>query len=119
MFSGGTTKPAIGYFWPEHSRSVDSNVTLRFLMSCLFHFFLIFVSFSPPYRFGASTIRYASFFTVGAVLAELGTNKLTDALWESNNAGKTYGSVDWSKFDPQEESEGGEEEDEEDEDDDE
>ena len=48
------------------------------------------------------------------ILAEMGTNSLTDSLWESNNKGKTYKQVDWSKFDPQDD----EEEDDDDDDDD-
>jgi len=51
---------------------------------------------------------------VGVIAAEMGTNSLTDYLWESNNAGKTYKQVEWSKFDPQDD----EEEDEDDDDDD-
>ena len=50
-------------------------------------------------------MRYATFFAVGAVLAEVATNRFTDFLWEANNSGKTFGSVDWSKFDPQDEDE--------------
>ena len=65
-------------------------------------------------RFGQSTARYATFLAVGVILAEMGTNSLTDSLWESNNKGKTYKQVDWSKFDPQDD----EEEDDDDDDDD-
>jgi hypothetical protein len=71
------------------------------------------------YRFGASTARYASFLVVGAILAEMGTNGLTDTLWEMNNRGQTYQQVDWSKFDPQDDEEEEEEEEEEEDDDDE
>ena len=76
------------------------------------------LSFVLPSRFGTSTVRYATFFAVGAVLAEFATNRLTDALWEANNSGKTFGSVDWSKFDPQDEDEEEEDGDDDDDDDD-
>uniref|UniRef100_A0A7S4EKQ8 Cytochrome b-c1 complex subunit 9 n=1 Tax=Pseudo-nitzschia australis TaxID=44445 RepID=A0A7S4EKQ8_9STRA len=66
--------------------------------------------------FGSSTARYATFLAVGVILAEMGTNSLTDYLWEANNKGNTYKQVDWSKFDPEEEEE---EEDDDDDDDDE
>ena len=54
------------------------------------------------------------------VVAEFATNRLTDALWEMNNNGKTYAQVDWSKFDPpedddEEENEGGDDDEEEEE----
>eukprot|EP00934_Nitzschia_sp_Nitz4_P005832 Nitzschia sp. Nitz4//scaffold137_size62074//1976//2383//NITZ4_006402-RA/size62074-snap-gene-0.13-mRNA-1//1//CDS//3329535661//5822//frame0 len=63
--------------------------------------------------FGVSTARYAAFLAIGCIVAEFGTNAVTDALWEMNNRGKTYSQVDWSKFDPVDE----EEEDEDDDDD--
>jgi hypothetical protein len=56
---------------------------------------------------------------VGVILAEMGTNSLTDYLWEENNKGKTYKQVDWSKFDPEEEEEEGDDDDDDDDDDDE
>jgi hypothetical protein len=67
------------------------------------------------YRFGSSTARYATFLTVGAIVAELLTNATTDALWEMNNRGKTYKQVDWSKFDPTDDEEEEEDEEEDDE----
>lgn len=70
-------------------------------------------------RFGQSTARYATFLAVGVVLAEMGTNSLTDYLWEANNKGKTYKQVDWSKFDPQDEDEDEDDDDDDDDDDDE
>jgi hypothetical protein len=69
------------------------------------------------FRFGASTARYATFLTVGVIGAELATNGLTDSLWEMNNRGRTYGAVDWSKFDPTDDEEEEEEEDDDDDDD--
>jgi hypothetical protein len=56
---------------------------------------------------------------VGAILAEMGTNGLTDTLWEMNNRGQTFQQVDWSKFDPEddeEEEEGGDDDEEDDDD---
>jgi hypothetical protein len=53
---------------------------------------------------------------VGVILAEMGTNSLTDYLWEENNKGKTYKQVDWSKFDPEEEEEEGDDDDDDDDD---
>eukprot|EP00525_Craspedostauros_australis_P012903 CAMPEP_0198133262 /NCGR_PEP_ID=MMETSP1442-20131203/59473_1 /TAXON_ID= /ORGANISM="Craspedostauros australis, Strain CCMP3328" /LENGTH=120 /DNA_ID=CAMNT_0043794375 /DNA_START=436 /DNA_END=798 /DNA_ORIENTATION=+ len=68
--------------------------------------------------FGKSTARYSVFLVVGCVVAEFGTNSLTDQLWEMNNAGKTYQQVDWSKFDPEDEDEDDDDDDEDDDEDD-
>merc|ERR1712021_29376 len=68
--------------------------------------------------FGASTARYATFLTVGVIGAELFTNSATDALWEANNAGKTYAQVNWSRFDPPDDDEDDDDEDDDDDDED-
>ena len=62
--------------------------------------------------FGSSTAGYASWLAIGIVFGEMLTGKGTDIMWRSVNYGRTFDTVDWAKFDP-------EDEDEEDDDDDE
>jgi len=57
---------------------------------------------------------YASWMILFIVIGEYTTGKTTDALWTLNNYGKTFTTVDWSKFDEVEEDEEEEEEDDDD-----
>jgi hypothetical protein len=51
------------------------------------------------------------------VVGEFAFGKITDGLWTMNNYGKTYNTVDWSRFDVDDDDEEGGEEGAEDEDD--
>ncbi|CAB9500634.1 expressed unknown protein [Seminavis robusta] len=67
--------------------------------------------------FGSSTAGYATWLALGIVLGEAFTGSLTSTLWNLVNHGKTFETMDWSKFDPVDEEE--EEDDDDDDDDDE
>lgn len=58
------------------------------------------------FRFGKSTALYASWLFMFIVVGEFMTGKLTDYAWTANNYGKTFATVDWSKFDNFEDEEG-------------
>ena len=66
---------------------------------------------------------YMSWLVMVIMVGEAATGKLTDILWTANNYGKTFTTVDWSKFDQfeeeeeEEESEGGDDGDDDDDDD--
>merc|ERR1719469_1261692 len=79
---------------------------------------------------GKSNATYILWIITGVVTFEFLTSTATDMAWASANAGKTYESVDWTKFkteddedededdDDDEEEEGGDEDEEDDDDDD-
>ena len=73
--------------------------------------------------FGKSTIGYATWLVAGILVAEGLTGVIGDGVWNTVNSGRTFDSVDWSKFktddDDDDEEEDEEEEEEEEEDDDE
>lgn len=48
--------------------------------------------------FGKSTIGYATWLVTGIIVAEALTGMVTDNIWNSVNKGRTFESVDWSKF---------------------
>jgi hypothetical protein len=48
--------------------------------------------------FGKSAIGYATWLVAGIIVAEGLTGAVTDGVWNSVNAGRTYHTVDWSKF---------------------
>ena len=62
---------------------------------------------------------YSSWLVMVIVIGEFATGKMTDAFWTANNYGKTFTTVDWSKFDQFEDEEEEEEEEDDDDDDDE
>ena len=49
-------------------------------------------------RFGKSNAGYVSWVVIGILGTEVMTGWVTDTLWTSLNYGKTYETVDWSKF---------------------
>ena len=53
----------------------------------------------------------------GIVFGEMFTGTLTDTMWRSVNYGKTFDTVDWSKFDPEDEDEDEDDDDDDDDDD--
>jgi hypothetical protein len=65
------------------------------------------------FSFGKSTALYASWLLMFIVVGEFTTGKLTDWAWTANNYGKTFPTVEWSKFDNFEEKEDDDEDDDE------
>merc|ERR1712071_695573 len=76
--------------------------------------------------FGSSTAGYVMWIVGGVLVSEFITGTVTDVAWNSANKGRTYDSVDWTKFivedddddedeeEEEEEEEGGDDEEEED-----
>jgi hypothetical protein len=48
--------------------------------------------------FGKSTIGYATWLVAGIVVAEGITGFVGDAFWNGVNSGRTFETVDWTKF---------------------
>ena len=48
--------------------------------------------------FGKSTIGYATWLIGGIIVAEGLTGVIGDGIWNSVNSGRTFETVDWSKF---------------------
>ena len=71
--------------------------------------------------FGKSTIGYATWLVAGIIVAEGMTGFLGDGVWNMVNSGRTYETVDWTKFktddDDEDEDDEDEDEDEEEEED--
>ncbi|KAL9187740.1 hypothetical protein ACHAXT_006118 [Thalassiosira profunda] len=67
--------------------------------------------------FGHSTIGYATWLVAGIIVAEGMTGALTDGVWNMANSGRTYETVDWSKFATDDDDDEDEDEEEEEEDD--
>merc|ERR1712157_506403 len=68
--------------------------------------------------FGKNNASYMLWIITGVVTFEFLTGTATDMAWDRLNAGKTYESVDWSKFKEDEEEEDDDEDDEDEDDDD-
>lgn len=66
--------------------------------------------------FGSTTAGYAAWLALGIVVGELVTGAGSDMVWKASNHGRTFDTVDWSKFDPKDDDE---DEDDDDDDDDE
>jgi hypothetical protein len=81
------------------------------------HLILFVISSAIRNRFGRSTSLYASWLILLIVVGEYTTGKITDGLWTANNYGKTFATVDWSKFDQFEDDDEEEEDDDDDDDD--
>lgn len=75
------------------------------------HFFLF-----EWHRFGKSTALYSSWMILLIVIGEFTTGKVTDGLWSANNSGRTFSTMDWSKFDQFDEDDDDDDDDEDDDD---
>ena len=68
--------------------------------------------------FGKSTIGYATWLVAGILVCEGLTGVIGDGVWNTVNAGRTFDTVDWSKFATDDDEDDDEEEDEEEEEED-
>ena len=66
-------------------------------------------------RFGKSNAAYITWIVAGVLVAEMVTGSGVNALWNSVNKGRTYETVDWTKFVVEDEEDEEEEEDDEEE----
>ena len=78
------------------------------------------LTLSPPFlfferSFGKSNVAYITWIVAGILVAEGFTGGMTDMLWSSANKGRTYDSVDWTKFVVEDDEDEDEDEDEDDE----
>jgi hypothetical protein len=64
--------------------------------------------------FGKSTIGYATWLVAGIIVAEGMTGWMGDFVWNTVNSGRTFESVDWSKFKTEDDDEDEEDDDDED-----
>jgi hypothetical protein len=60
---------------------------------------------------------YATWLVSLILVGEFATGKISDSLWDMNNAGNTWTTYDWSKFDQFEEDKDEDEDEDDDEDD--
>ncbi|KAL7527407.1 hypothetical protein ACHAXR_001943 [Thalassiosira sp. AJA248-18] len=66
--------------------------------------------------FGKSTIGYATWLIAGIVVAEGMTGVMSDAVWNMSNSGRTFETVDWTKFKTDDDDDDDDDDDEEEED---
>ena len=64
--------------------------------------------------FGKSTIGYATWLVAGIIVAEGMTGGMGDFVWNTVNSGRTFESVDWSKFKTEDDDDDEEDDDDED-----
>jgi hypothetical protein len=65
------------------------------------------VIFNHTISFGKSNAGYMSWLVIGIIGTEVMTCWFTNSMWTSLNYGKTYETVDWSKFKSADEDEEG------------
>ena len=84
---------------PCNAAGVRINVSLSLsLHLCVYVYLLTSLFDILVVRFGKSNAGYVSWVVIGILGTEVMTGWVTDTLWTSLNYGKTYETVDWSKF---------------------